>query len=209
MFIPWMILAAGSAVLAALYPSFPDRFATHYNALGQPDAWSEKSPAVVFLPIFIGIFVAAVFEVVGRIARPRVEQPWADRLAQLQLEVLRGVSAVMALFLVTVACSLPLAKNVDFVLGPLALTLLSAVAYPVYRFRSFAREMERAGALPAGYRGLTYNNPDDPRIWVPKLTGNGYTINFAHRKAWLYMALLLALPVLILGLAGFVAALAK
>jgi hypothetical protein len=42
-----------------------------------------------------------------------------------------------------------------------------------------------------GYNGVIYKNPSDSRLWVPKLGGVGYTINFAHPRAWGMMALLI------------------
>ena len=43
-------------------------------------------------------------------------------------------------------------------------------------------------------------NAEDPALWVPKRLGLGWTLNFAHRRSWLILALLL-LPVgLVLGL---------
>jgi uncharacterized membrane protein len=51
--------------------------------------------------------------------------------------------------------------------------------------------------------GIFYVNPDDPRLWVEKRLGVGWTLNYAHPSAW-WMTLLLLLPVLIgLGVALF------
>jgi uncharacterized membrane protein len=36
--------------------------------------------------------------------------------------------------------------------------------------------------------GLVYSNPDDPRGWVPKIRGVGWTVNFASRGFALIMA---------------------
>jgi uncharacterized membrane protein len=50
--------------------------------------------------------------------------------------------------------------------------------------------------LRASYRwGLFYVNAEDPRLWVPKLIGVGWTLNFARPASWFVMAGLLALPV--------------
>lgn len=51
-------------------------------------------------------------------------------------------------------------------------------------------------SLPKGYGTLLYRNPEDPRLWVPKLVGIGWTLNFAHPTAWLVLGLLL-LPALV------------
>jgi uncharacterized membrane protein len=50
---------------------------------------------------------------------------------------------------------------------------------------------------PDFYRwGLFYVNATDPRLWVPKRLGLGWTLNFAHGRSWAMLGLLL-LPVLL------------
>ena len=51
------------------------------------------------------------------------------------------------------------------------------------------------GRLPRsgpGRRGVLYVNPQDPRLWVEKPVGVGWTLNFAHPAAKWVMALLVA-----------------
>jgi uncharacterized membrane protein len=47
---------------------------------------------------------------------------------------------------------------------------------------------------------MIYVNPEDPRIWVPKRVGLGWTLNFAHRLSWVMLILLLAPVLLIIAL---------
>ncbi len=44
--------------------------------------------------------------------------------------------------------------------------------------------------------GVFYNNPNDPSIWVDKRYGLGWTLNFAHRISYFYVALILAIPII-------------
>ena len=63
--------------------------------------------------------------------------------------------------------------------------------------RRAVRQMAEQGLpLPKGYGPFGYHNPEDTRLVVPKLAGIGWTLNFAHRAAWLLLALML-LPVLV------------
>lgn len=60
---------------------------------------------------------------------------------------------------------------------------------------------------PGNWRArVFYVAPDDPRVWVPKrMPGFGWTLNFAHRAAWVWLAALIGIPVgvaLLAGLAG-------
>jgi hypothetical protein len=63
-------------------------------------------------------------------------------------------------------------------------------------------KMRGLGKGLEGWNGFIYSNKEDPRHWVPKLGGIGYTLNFAHGGSWLLLALLL-LPVAVLVLLGF------
>jgi len=47
--------------------------------------------------------------------------------------------------------------------------------------------------------GIFYYNAEDPRIWLPKrVPVMGWTLNFAHKAAYLWILILLLLPLLLL-----------
>lgn len=57
----------------------------------------------------------------------------------------------------------------------------------------------------AGWLGI-YVAPRDPRVWVPKRQPwMGFTLNFAHRQSWLWLAALLLPPFVIVGFAVWMA----
>jgi uncharacterized membrane protein len=47
------------------------------------------------------------------------------------------------------------------------------------------------------WTGLLYRNPSDERLWVPKISGLGYTLNFAKPIAWVILVALLLPPALV------------
>ena len=49
-----------------------------------------------------------------------------------------------------------------------------------------------SGASDEGWHGPVYCNPSDARLWLPKRSGLGWTLNFGHRSAWLVLFLLVA-----------------
>jgi uncharacterized membrane protein len=61
------------------------------------------------------------------------------------------------------------------------------------------------GTRDAGWKlgGIFYYAPDDPAVFVPKRLGIGQTVNFARPMAWLFLTVVLVLP-----LAGTVVAIA-
>jgi uncharacterized membrane protein len=42
--------------------------------------------------------------------------------------------------------------------------------------------------------GVFYVNPEDSALFVPKRYGFGYTLNFGRPAAWVFMAVVLAVP---------------
>ena len=82
-------------------------------------------------------------------------------------------------------------------LGSILLAILvGAIVWAVWSLKSVHRSLEQAGQLEGleGWNGLSYNNPNDPRLWVPKLAGLGATLNFAHARSWLILGAILVLP---------------
>jgi uncharacterized membrane protein len=59
--------------------------------------------------------------------------------------------------------------------------------------RVFQTPAERVGF----YRcGMFYVNPDDPRLWVEKRYGVGWTLNYARPAAYVVTALIFLVPLL-------------
>ncbi len=47
------------------------------------------------------------------------------------------------------------------------------------------------------YGGFFYNNPDDPAMFVPKRFGLGWTLNFGHPRARLFLITMLVLVLVV------------
>lgn len=190
---PWLALVAGGAALAAFYPSFPERWPIHWDAHGQINGWTDKSPLGAAFPLLLGAAFTLLFELVawaaGQARRVNLPAPWPERLAQANRNYLYSIATVLNLFFGYLACTLP--HGPPGLWAPVLL-VLGTIAYPAYDFYRLSQEMRKDGAWPRGYQGLVYSNPDDPRIWVPKISGYGLTLNFAHARArWLLAAIML------------------
>ncbi len=201
---PWLVLVAGAALLSLAYPSLPLDWVVHYDVSGQPDAWIHKSWGAALFPLGLGAFICLVLEVVGRAVPVRppfaLEESWRRRLQDWQQESLRLVACGVALAMVLMAAILPWVHTPHLILLVVVGMVLTALVVPAVTLNRLMARMGQAGVLPAGYRGLIYRNPEDPRLLVPRLTGGGTTLNLAHFKAWLLLLALLAVPALILGL---------
>ncbi len=117
-----------------------------------------------------------------------------------QQDSLRLVASGVALAMALMAAIVPWVHTPHLILLVVAGMVLAALIIPAFTLNRLLARMSGAGVLPAGYQGLTYRNPEDPRLLVPRLTGGGTTLNLAHGKAWWLLLALLALPALVLGL---------
>jgi uncharacterized membrane protein len=73
--------------------------------------------------------------------------------------------------------------------------IVVATVWAAWSLKSVHGQLERAGQLGGleGWNGIIYSNPRDPRLWVPKISGYGTTLNFAHRRAWVMLGSILVL----------------
>jgi uncharacterized membrane protein len=159
----------------------------------------------VFGPLLLALLILMILEIVGYFVLHRVgRQPHLRPLANATLQLLRLVASGLSCFFAFLVIALPLRPSIEppEVIGVALAFLVAPTVYGIIRISRTGEQLRRVGALPKGYTGLLYRNPEDPRLWVPKLVGPGMTINFAHRWAW---PLLLALVAGTFILAAFIA----
>lgn len=196
---PWDLATAGGVLALALYyarvaPLLPERVATHFDALGHANGWTPKADlpwvllGLTLLPWLVLLGVGAVLALVPA------------KLAGTQgqaIQPLRGLLGLGTAGLMGACLSIPLQGTRCLVCGLVffGFCLAAGVALLV---RASAQGL---AAMPHGehYRlGVFYVNPEDPRLWVAKRLGVGWTLNFAQPAAYWIMALLLLVPLLLL-----------
>jgi uncharacterized membrane protein len=180
--------------------------------------WSSgpgKPAAVVpagvrLLILVVGLVLAVFLEVMARMleTRQRLAAGYdtSPETARTILDVTAGITRVLniavAVFMVILA--VPLAGlGPGLAVGLGTAIILGAMGWAVWSLKSVHLELEQAGQLQGleGWNGIIYNNPKDARLWVPKISGYGTTLNFAHRRAWVMLGsiLLLSLGAAIVG----------
>lgn len=158
------------------------------------------------LLLLVGFGLAAFLEAMARICMTRQRlaggfdaSPEAARaILDANAGLTRVVNLVLAVFmamLVFPGGGLPgvsPARTLTLAL----LCILGLIVWSVWFVKSVHRRLERAGQLGGleGWNGFIYSNAKDPRLWVPKFSGIGATLNFAHVRAWLILGAILALP---------------
>jgi uncharacterized membrane protein len=173
---------------------------------GGQDPVTGQLRMVWALTLMMGLALAAFLEVVARksVARQRLAagfdaSPEAARaILDATAELARVMSLAISVFvslLVVPQTGLP-GFGQQRALGLGTAALLGAIVWSVWSLKSVHRRLERAGQLGGleGWNGVVYSNAKDPRLWVPKLSGFGATLNFAHARAWLILGAILLLP---------------
>jgi len=156
----------------------------------------------VFGPLLLAGAMAVFFEVLCAITSRRSMTDAVRVVVNAATrDLLRAVTFGLCLVSAGLGIDLPLGPRlapgalVALLAIPIAVTLVIGTA----RMAEALRQVRSAGhgAKVEGYHALYYSNPKDERLWVPKLSGMGLTINFAHRWAWPMMAILLGAPIAI------------
>ncbi len=201
------VLGAAAAVLAASWDRIPSRWAVHWGGRDQPDGWASKSVPSVLAPLAIGFAVWLVIEGAAVWMRLRAarERKLAPELVGVHLEVAHAAGLAVALICAALALVLPLVQprsSIPIVAGTFA-CLGIVVGASVVRADRQVRKLRAAGVpVPEGHQGVLYRNPADKRLWVPKLMGMGWTINFAHRAAWPTLLAMVGAPLLVVLIIG-------
>lgn len=189
--------ALGLGGLAALYrwifPALPDPVPTHFTIHGQADGWMPKE--ALFLPIFgLPVLIWLALSATAWALAKRQQDPARAKVASVQ--PLRGFLGLGMALLMMGGLLVPLRGLVILHAGMVALLALGAFG-TVLTLRE-ARKLLGDQPDAVHYRwGVIYVNPADPRLWVEKRLGVGWTLNYAHPAAG-WVTGLLFLPVIVL-----------
>ena len=194
------MLAFLPLVLSALYLrqhwlQIPERFPQHWDSLGRPDGWASRTALGVFTPLLIGLGTLAFLYIVqGFLAYGAAR---ASTYAQPEMS---AVAWLMALVFSTVAIT-PLRtspnRTPSLLLWVIVVGTVAMFAMIVRMVLTLARAHKPAyDGTPdsAWHAGIYYYNPADSALFVTKRFGYGWTLNFAHPLAWVFVSIAL-LPV--------------
>jgi uncharacterized membrane protein len=222
-FPPFALLAATAIWMHLHWSQIPEVFPIHWGANGQPNNWAARSFRGVYGPLMIGAVLCALMGFMAyamlRWSRPiRVggaAGAGERRFRLLVVSIIVGTEYFLALLFMWTAL-LPLSHKQA---GPpglipvLVFSLAFTVAIVALMMRLGQGGTRLAGAAaarckavaPVGDRtpdqywklGLFYINRNDPALFVESRFGIGYTLNFGHPGAWVFLAVLVAVTVAI------------
>jgi uncharacterized membrane protein len=221
------LVALACAAFALVASRLPERIPVHWDRYGRVNRWGRPGELWLFAMI-MALFVVLPWFVAFGVARERWALPpdAANEAAPLQLRrrtlIVRlvesisvGVNASLAVgWLAAAIGALPGRANVVGV-GVLASVAIAGVSVvgsiavlsrPLTRVHEALRVLGGSPALGTRsdgwkWNGLVYYSPDDPAVFVPKRRGVGQSLNFARPSAWLFVAAVLVLPLVILATA--------
>jgi uncharacterized membrane protein len=206
--LPFLILLSAAVVLWFAWHHLPARWVIHWGRHGHPDGWVQKTPLAVFFPLGFGVLLCGLLEGISvfLLAYPqwgrqnRMPPHVAAAIAVLSVQGIRIISIGFALLFTTLALVLPLGQleRSEWLVLCLFGLIFGAIATSMWWMWRRVQALRASGLLVGleGWNGIIYRNARDPRVWVPKIAGIGYTLNFAHRLAWWWLLALLALPLL-------------
>lgn len=222
-----LLTVAPVLVLVYYYPQLPERIPTHWDWRGQPDGWTRKSYFAVFslaatLVYMQGLLLFIKHGLLGVKMTLPAEQ--TEKYLSLKEETL-GLTVRFMDWMRLCLCVLlgSITSNIAFssieslrFLSPVmavagwaaAGLMVVSIAVAVYRFyrvdrrlkeevgRVYVQKPRDAAHWYAG--GLVYFNREDPALFVEKMVGWGYTFNMANKWVYLYLAIMVAVPLLLI-----------
>jgi uncharacterized membrane protein len=209
--LPPLVPLAAAVFLWLNYSELPEHWGRYTGRLrpGDVDHLIDKSPLAVFATPVTGAAVLLLCLAIGlsiRYASRRGSSGeragWASKSRRLNLTMLTAIMWIVSLMTSTISVTPLLSpRTIDTLLPVFVVALLATVAgfaVPLIRM-----SMEKTGGSDATpdecwTRGALYYNPSDPALMVEKRSGIGYTLNFGNRIAWVILAFILLLPVLII-----------
>jgi uncharacterized membrane protein len=220
-----ILIVAPLLMLIYFYPLLPERIPSHWNWKGEANAWAKKSFGAVFMLPVTSIYLQGLFllikhglmQVKMTLPAEHTEQysRYKEQALGINMQVMDWLRVLIAVLLGSLSVDIVLTTSdrlrsfqtlAAVVVSAASLTLLIVCAYLISRFVQINRKLKaEVGQVYVQSKtdaehwyggGLFYYNPDDPALFVEKLVGFGYTINFGNKAALVYAAYLLALPLL-------------
>jgi uncharacterized membrane protein len=186
---PLLVMFLAAAYLTVRWDSIPARWVIHWGPRGDPNGWATRTVPGVYGLLALAAAVVVVNEAVAAIRRGGAVVIEPMRV------VVFGVTVMLSLLAIDLPLGppLPLPALLVLCVAPVIVALVTGGI----RLGAALRDLREKGdgAKIEGYHALHYANANDRRLWVPKRSGMGWTINFSHPLAWPMLLLLLAMPI--------------
>lgn len=203
--LPYLILAGVAVWIAANRGNIPAQIPARFDAASHSMLFVPATDWNLFSPLVFGAAIVLLlncFMFVAPLLRRLHATPARARTINLLLleamvvfSLIQGLSALLPLTVPSGELPRTLVLYLSIVV---AAGLAAIVATAIVKLRGSRERSATSGE--AGDRtpdncwklGLIYCNREDPAFWVEARAGLGYTVNFGHRAAIPFMAILVA-----------------
>jgi uncharacterized membrane protein len=217
------VLLVSPALFWVIRQHLPDVIPLHFDASGRPNRWGSPDELSSLFGAMLFDY-AMLWAVCYTVSKERwvLSTTEPERYATLQrrrrtlivrlLEAMMlGLNLSFAMIWLGVAFSslpershflAPIVVAAVLVMGFSIVAPLARFVLPAVRVQNELRKLGGSDALgtrAAGWkwRGMIYYAPDDPAVFVPKRWGIGQTLNMARPGAWLFLGVIVGLPLVI------------
>jgi uncharacterized membrane protein len=221
-----MLTVAPILVLVYYYPQLPERIPMHWNWKGEADAWTPKSYFAVFSLAAMMIYMQGLLLLIKRgvlgvkmtLPAEHTKEYLSLKEAALALTVrfMDWMRLLLCVLLGSLAANIAfsavehlrsLSRIITVAAWGSGLLMFIAIAVAAYRFYRIDRRLKmevgrvyvqtQRDAAHWYLGGLIYFNREDPAVFVEKLVGWGYTFNMGNKWVYLYLAIIIAVPLLL------------
>lgn len=205
-----------------VYPTLPSMIPTHFGANGQPNQYSVKSIGSVFSMVFvqigttIGMFILGYIIVRTKqdidVSRPITSYEQQERFKWYTRDSLYLLVSAINISMMSSSFSIWGLMNRQYLLLYSLLPVLLGSGVLIVVLMSFGQMGSRLNVPGMKTENSGISNVNDDRQWkggvfdynrqdssilVPKRFGIGWTFNFARPASWIILAILVALPLII------------
>ncbi len=208
---PYLMLACAALLIRTHWSEIPNPMPVHWDLAGNPNGWMPKTPLIFIALIGTEFAMCAIFTfsvVAMRYFSRQVNVSGTNAIEERRFRWI-GIAVLLAgSYLSAALAFLPLNPDATMAFGGVTFFLVIMTVGAVELVRR-----GQGGARLATKRvlsdrtpdqcwkwGVIYYNPDDPALMVEKRFGIGWTLNFAHRGAWVFTGLILASLVIALSM---------
>lgn len=215
-------------ILLYYYPQLPASFPVHFNAAGEADDWIKKSFVAVFFWIFFSAYMQVwLFILKKDMTQVKLNAPasqaekylfFKEQKLAINLYIIDWARVSITLLFAIISL-LPLSPLNPFLQTSLvtglwltAVALIGGISFYLYKLVRVNRQMDKelgdanpmkANEAEGWNSGLFYSNKNDPALFVEKIEGMGFTINFANKRWLIHLAFIIGMEVLIFGFIFF------
>jgi uncharacterized membrane protein len=210
-------ILGSAAFLTMGYGALPPELPVHFRLNGFPDGWQFKTPARVFLPVFVQLALALTLGSIGGLLLSRkrdgvtgnrlgsvgnVETDAPDvRAAMVAAEAVFLIALIWVMFQGYAAWALVQMWTVQRAgLGSWYNYLelaggIVTIGVAIRAHRRLGRPAPRPFVGDHWRFGQLYKNPEDPALFVPTRDGRRWTLNFGRPVAAALLGVILLLGV--------------